>query len=183
MSKTFLPMLLAVILAVSITRGQPATAPSKADQQQAIIEIENLGGHVDTDDSAPDRPVVTVDFTNTRVTDAGLACLKALGQLQTLELGQTGVTDAAMENIKGLSKLKWLNLSGTKITDAALENIKDLSQLQWLVLTSTKVTDAGLERLAVLSKLKTLNLRHTNVTEQGVNKLQEALPQCKILYP
>jgi hypothetical protein len=42
--------------------------------------------------------------------------------------------------------------------------------------------DAGLEHLATLTHLKSLSLVDTQVTDAGVNKLQQALPMCKIKH-
>lgn len=65
--------------------------------------------------------------------------------------------------------------------DTALECVKDLPQLQRLHLFSSGITDAGLEHLEQLPQLETLYLEKTQVTEQGVGKLQEALPDCRII--
>jgi len=42
------------------------------------------------------------------------------------------------------------------------------------------VTDTGLKNLAPLKNLTTLGLSDTKVTDAGVEKLQQALPKCKI---
>ena len=63
---------------------------------------------------------------------------------------------------------------------AGLEHLKGLTKLGYLNLWSTKVTDAGLVHLEGLTNLKGLNLRKTQVTDAGVEKLQQALPKCKI---
>ena len=44
------------------------------------------------------------------------------------------------------------------------------------------ITDAGLEHLKGLTKLRSLRLSGTKVTHEGVNKLQQALPNCKIAH-
>lgn len=69
--------------------------------------------------------------------------------------------------------------SNRKVTDAGLEHLKGLTQLQHLILQNTKITDAGLEHLKGLTQLQQLNL-NTKVTDQGVERLQQALPKCKI---
>ena len=49
-----------------------------------------------------------------------------------------------------------------------------------LFLNNTKVTDAGLEHLKGMTNLRKLTLVDTQVTDEGVDKLQQALPDCKI---
>ncbi len=98
-----------------------------------------------------------------------------------VNLGNTQVTDAGLESLKGLSQLESLGLDGTKITDAGLIQLKGLSQLHELYLFDTKVTDSGLEHLKGLNQLKMLFLHRTKVTDEGVKKLQQALPNCRIL--
>ena len=63
---------------------------------------------------------------------------------------------AAFESLKGMPRLQFLNLAGAKINDDRLENLDALTQLQGLELGKTKVSEAGVE------------------------KLQKALPNCKI---
>ena len=60
--------------------------------------------------------------------------------------------------------------------------LKGLSKLNSLYLDSAQVTDVGLEHLKGLTKLEHLDLRSPRVTDEGVKKLQQALPNCEILY-
>jgi YHS domain-containing protein len=87
--------------------------------------------------------VVWLNLAGTAVTDAGLASLGALKNLQRLHLERTAVTDAGLAQLKGLADLRYLNLYGTKVTDAGLASLKGLSKLQSLYLWQTAVTDAG----------------------------------------
>ena len=72
------------------------------------------------------------------------------------------------------------------LQDAELrDDLCHLNELVWvglqtLDLRETEVTDAGLEHLKVLAKLKYLNLEGTQVSDDAVEKLQQALPRCKI---
>ena len=74
-----------------------------------------------------------------------------------------------------------VNWSNTQVVDAALQNLTRLSQLQELGLEETRVTDAGLENLKGLNQLRLLWLTGTEVTDEGVTKLQQALPNCRII--
>ena len=55
-----------------------------------------------------------------------------------------------------------------------------LTELIWLYLNGTEVGDAGLAHLEGLTRLGFLILSDTEVTDAGVEKLQAALPKCKI---
>ena len=123
-----------------------------------------------------------LDLRGNKVTDTGLECLKGLTQLGELNLAETQVTDTGIEHLKGLTKLQHLILESTSVSDAGLEHLKGLTKLEMLDLTGSKVSDAGLKHLNGLTRLRTLRLWDTQVTDSGVNKLQQALPNCKIDY-
>ena len=90
--------------------------------------------------------------------------------------------DAGMAQLPGL-RVNELALNGTQITDAGLVCLPRLKfYLQSLDLSDTRVTNAGLEDLIGLTNLRTLDLRNTHVTDSGVNKLQQALPKCRITH-
>ena len=112
--------------------------------------------------------------------DGELGVLKEVENLVWLHLGGTDVTDEGLPHLAGLSSLTRLHLERTKVSDAGLANLKDLQNLNYLNLYQTGITDAGLAHLESLTGLKNLYLWQTKVTEAGVEKLQKALPDCKI---
>ena len=112
--------------------------------------------------------------------DGELGILKEVENLVWLHLGGTDVTDEGLPHLAGLSSLTRLHLERTKVSDAGLANLKDLQNLNYLNLYQTGITDAGLAHLEGLTGLKNLYLWQTKVTEAGVEKLQKALPDCKI---
>ena len=98
-----------------------------------------------SDPGGPDDPVGTkityvsfkslgpaYGFDDPIVTDAGLKCLNALTNLETVGLDGTNITDAGLEHLKGLNNLKTLYLNDTKVTDAGLEHLKGLTELEYL---------------------------------------------------
>jgi Leucine-rich repeat (LRR) protein len=165
---------------LACSAATPCALARDDDADKVIAEIQKLGGKVDRDETAKDKPVVTVNFSTTQVGDDALANLKGLPQLRKVTLNGTKVTDAGLERLKGLTGLEKIYLVDTKVTDAGLEHLKDLSNLKVLSLVGTQVTDAGLEHLKSLSNLKELYVYGTKVTEEGGKKLQEALPKVKI---
>ena len=95
------------------------------------------------------------------------------------------ITDAGLEHIKGLRRLHGMSLTYTQITDGGLVFLKEMHQLDNLGLAKTGISDAGLHHLEGMTQLRYLNLTDTKVTDEGVKKLQQALPDCKIVreYP
>jgi hypothetical protein len=72
----------------------------------------------------------------------------------------------------------WVSLR--EATDAALKRIEALARLRELDLTNTSITNAGLEHLKGLTQLKALRLERDHVTDAAVQRLQQALPNCRI---
>ncbi len=162
----------------ALVTAAPAQEGGSLDAE--IAEIQKLGGKVERDDKAPEKPVVRVNLSITKAGDADLAHLKGLDQLKDLRLNNTPITDAGLEHLKGLSSLEKLYLVDTKVGDAGLEHLKGLANLKILSLAGTQVSDAGLEHLKGLSNLKELFVAGTKVSEEGAKKLHEALPMVKI---
>ncbi len=75
----------------------------------------------------------------------------------------------------------WVGLDSTEVTGTLIAQLKQLEQLRWLWLNNAHLTDANLEELEGLSNLRELHLKGTRTTEAEVQKLQQALPNCKII--
>jgi len=126
-------LILALVPALSLTFARVAAGlETEATQEQAkaIAYITRAGGKVTIDEKSPDKAVISVDLTQTNVTDAGLANLRGLSQLQSLDLAGTKVSDAGLEQLKALTKLTRLWLQHTKVSDAGLVHLKGLSKLK-----------------------------------------------------
>jgi hypothetical protein len=149
--------LLAVVTLCAIPCSWLAVRRENSRRETAAVSaIRHQGGYVERDIF---ENIEVVDLSYKRgVIDAGLKYLARLIHLQTLYLSDTEVTDSGLVHIEGLSDLRVLHLRDTQITDAGLENLRALRQLQDLDICGTNVTDAG------------------------VAKLQQALPNCKIVH-
>jgi hypothetical protein len=122
-----------LIAALLLICGPRVCAQSRnSEQERAIARIEKLGGKVEVDDTSPGKPVIRVDLHGTKATDDDLKQLKALTQLQKLNLGWTEVGDAGLEQLKGLTKLQRLVFDNTKVTDAGVKHLKGLIDLEYL---------------------------------------------------
>ena len=114
--------------------------------------------------------------------DAQAALLPKLSnQLVWLKLGDTNISDAALAPVAKLKNLQKLHLEQTKVTDAGLKQLKGLTNLEYLNLYGTAVTDAGLADLAALKNLKTVYLWQTRVTEQGLAALRKNRPDLDVI--
>jgi internalin A len=152
---------------VSVSLGQPGS-PSALRHIGRLSHVEKL------------------DLHGPFVTDAGLAHLKGLTNLSSLNigdryfdcagtinlLGTARVTDAGMPYLKGLTKLVFLDLDGTKVSDAGLVHLEGMTNLETLRLEDTRVTDAGLVHLEGMTQLKGLELGGTGVTDAGLVHLK-----------
>jgi hypothetical protein len=65
-------------------------------------------------------------FSDTRVTDQGLALLRPLKSLQRLSLYHTAISDAGLLNLALIPGLKWLTCSGINATDAGFDRFRNV---------------------------------------------------------
>ncbi|WP_080238212.1 c-type cytochrome domain-containing protein [Spirosoma rigui] len=106
---------------------------------------------------------------------------KLTEQIVWLKLGDTEITDATLAQVAKLKNLQKLHVEQTRITDAGLKNLKGLTNLEYLNLYGTGVTDAGLIELTNLKNLKTVYLWQTKATEQGLANLKKVMPNLEII--
>jgi hypothetical protein len=142
-------------------------------------------------------------------TDATLALLAKIPDLEWLDLHRCLITDAGLDHLAGLIGLKELNLSDCEFTDAGLSSLGRLTnlellnlassfgdspriagpglaalagmtRLQVLILDKNLVDDAALVHLKTLKGLKELHLEQTRVAGPGLANLKE-LPALTLL--
>lgn len=137
----------------------------------------------------------TLTLTGTQVTDAGLAYLQRVPQLDYLVLNHCprislsdvsglrhvkalslrdtpAISEGALKLLEKLPNLSQLDIGENRqFTDRALTHIATLKKLTLLALDSTDISDAGLKHLAPLDGLYTLNLASTAITDAGLKHL------------
>lgn len=141
-----------------------------SDQQfQYLNELRNI------------KTIVTeIGYSGSQVTDAGLAHLDKVSQIEELVLSKSLITDSGVQYLADLSALEDLSLEGTGISDQGLSHLVKLQTLRTLVLSNTPITDAGFEYLEKLKGLRTLYLDGTSVSNQATENLRMKLPDCYI---
>jgi hypothetical protein len=155
--------------------------PEQLVKYKPIQVVFQAGGLVATRQRGRDV-FLSVQLSQTTFTDDGLANLKTLSNLGSLNLNLTKVTDAGLNHLKELTSLRELGLVGTQITDAGLVHLKGLMNLQRLYLGGTQVTDAGLIQIKDLTNLQVLNLRDSKVTDAGITELRKSPPKLRVEY-
>lgn len=121
---------------------------------QARVRIKNidnraLAGLVTELQDCP--AVVELDLSENRgIDDAGLARLKPLKQLTSLNLSSCDLSDAGLVALVALDRLRRLDLSYcNRLTDRGLKTLEQLRSLEFLNLQGcVKITRAGVARLA-----------------------------------
>ncbi|HEY1066558.1 MAG TPA: hypothetical protein VGE52_10630, partial [Pirellulales bacterium] len=102
-------------------------------------------------------PLTKLSLRDLGVGDEGLKSIGKLTKLTLLDLSEnTTITDAGLAELTGLVNLERLELWHTSVTDAGLASLVKLPKLKTLVLEDIRITDAGLKTLAKLPALETL---------------------------
>jgi hypothetical protein len=90
-----------------------------------------------------------------RITDQGLASLRGLGALESLDLSSTLVDDSGVAVLAQFPRLRHLVLGGL-VTDGCAPSLRALKNLEDIDISQTTIGEKGLAALAALPKLKTL---------------------------
>ncbi len=116
-----------------------------------------------------------------RLTDAGLASIAKLRNLQVLHLvGTSMMTDEGLKALATLPRLRHLRLSGP-FTDKGLAYLAAAPSIKVMWLETPKATEEGLRQLAQCKTLERLCVPwYDTITDRGVGYLQ-SLPKLKAL--
>ncbi len=116
-----------------------------------------------------------------RLTDAGLASIAKLRNLQVLHLeGTSMMTDEGLKVLATLPRLRHLRLSGP-FTDKGLAYLAALPSLKALWLETPRATEEGLWQLAQCKSLERLCVPwYDTITARGVGYLR-SMPKLKAL--
>lgn len=110
------------------------------------------------------HPVVVIrGYGSHRTTDADLAHLSSLPDLEEIYLFRTPITDDGLRFLSSCSKLTRLELAQVPITNEGLSHVAKVNSLQRLKLSCTEITDDGLKHLGRLKSLNRLVLAHNRM--------------------
>lgn len=105
------------------------------------------------------------------ITDLGLAHLSDLGALRVLALRRAAISGGGLARLRRLAHLRSLDLAWTDVGDPALRHLRGLVRLRHLDLARTRVTGVGLRYLAMAHQLTSLSLRWTPLVRRHLRWL------------
>jgi hypothetical protein len=138
-------------------------------QNQAIEALVDQGAYIEFDTDTPRWLCL-------------LSCEDELHTARRATLFNDEVTDADLAHLAAMPELEYLYLRAQGITDRGMPHLRGLTRLRFLGLRYNRVTDAGLAQLHDLHDLEELELLETHVTAEGVARLQRALPGLMIRW-
>lgn len=184
-------MVVGVVCGAGIVQGSVSgviggSAVSSQDErsrrQQAISDIERLGGRVKVEVSQSGAEYIEVglfggrSFYGWRGGSEGVKYLKGLGNLKRLRIEDVAeFDDEGMRELKEIKSLETLFVGRSSISDEGLRYLKGLGKLEFLGLWSNgQLTDKVLRHIKDLRQLKALRLEDAQITDEGLGKLKES---------
>jgi hypothetical protein len=120
---------------------------------QVISSVDSEMALQDDDLSALDPLsdyIVSLDLTNSKVTDEGLGLLLQMKNLEKLNLeGTKGVSSAGIAKLKPLEKLSYLNLVRAQMDDTVIDTLIGMENLREVYLYQSGLTESAIARLGV----------------------------------
>ena len=91
--------------------------------------------------------VVSLDLTNSKITDQGISLIVKLSNLKKLILeGSSGITPNGIKNLKDLSRLEYLNLIHVKLDDSLIDVLIGMESLRQVYLFQTELSEEAISR-------------------------------------
>src|SRR5262245_65519810 len=150
-----------VLFVIALTLGAcsaGAQANGPEAERKALAALRELEAVVKVDEARPGKPVVAVHFPPNfgKVTDDHLAHLKAFPHLRSVAIpNKPFVTDAGLANLAELDQLEEVVLNGTSVTaEAVLRFLKGRTRMRLLSLMKVLLRDDALAALKHLTELR-----------------------------
>jgi Leucine-rich repeat (LRR) protein len=106
------------------------------------------------------------------LTDASLAVLSKMTQLEMLDLSSTLISDKGCQQLAALTNLRELYLNHTGISNTGLAALKPLQKLERIELFRTQGSNEGIAALAELKNLSVAKLDYMPLDDKAVPFLQ-----------
>jgi hypothetical protein len=111
-------------LGLQIPDNRPPHAPEPLTKLLGVDFFGDVTDLMCRDDMKPDPHWNPMDPSYPQYTDAGLADVAALTQLELMWIGGDQVTDVGLSHLEKLANLQFLSLSHTNVTEEGLEKFQ-----------------------------------------------------------
>lgn len=139
----------------------PPVAIDKLPAADVMALVAKFNGKIARDDGEAGKPIIGIDLSNSKVTDADLGHLRTTKTLQKLNLsGCADISDAGLPYLASLADLEDLDLRGTKVKGDGLVHLKRLTSLTRLYLpVDATFTGRQLAPIVALPSLEILSIK------------------------
>ncbi|MDG1138656.1 MAG: GYF domain-containing protein [Opitutales bacterium] len=126
------------ILPMENEKGLQIIAPADPPMEdQELANLLPIANHV-----------VSLDLTNSKITDQGVSHILKLVNLRKLNMeGAVGITSVGASQLKSLAKLEHLNLINVKLEDSIIDSLLNLESLREVYLFKTGISEEAIKRL------------------------------------
>lgn len=112
--------------------------------------------------------------------------LGALGQpemsaIVSIDASDSKISDDQLALVAALKNLQELDLSNTSVSNAGMQHLTRLKNLEKIWLDGTAVTDEGLSVLAQLPRLKKVSCANTSINDSAVISLKDQAKDCQFV--
>ena len=127
------------------------------------------------------KSIKRIRFPGSRITNAGLAHLKNMTQLELLDLNDCNqISSEGVVHLKGLTKLRNLSLWGPGITDKAMSSLSGMTNMAAISFRKCSLTDSGFAALSGMTKLKEFDIFQTPVGDRALAAVSGANEMSKL---
>jgi hypothetical protein len=131
-----------------------------------------------------EKPFIDVYLGNKKTFDEkDLGELQPINrQVVSLDLSNSEVTDAHMQQVANFPHLQKVHLENTNVTDAGLQHLAKLKYLEYLNVSNTAITDNALKTLSGFPALKKVFFYQTNIASPAIVQYQSSKPGMTVGY-
>jgi len=114
--------------------------------------------------------IISLEVRNVNATDADLASLEDMSQLEWLDLSSNPeITDKGVARLAGCTRLRHLNLDKTRVTPVGIAALADCVDLTHLSMHDCVVTDENVLQIPRFPRITYVAFNGSGLTEKGMD--------------
>jgi len=171
-------------LDIRSSRGLTVAAIEKIQTKESLRTLKLAGPEITNEMIGPIANMAnltSLTLQDSDVDDDGLILLTDLPLKSLVLSGGLFIGDPGLAVLEHYEELVQLNLSDTGASTTSLGLLPHPASLTSLDMSLTGIGDQDVDQLLRFESLETLAIGSTMITPTGVARLQEALPNCRVL--